>query len=582
MQELLIPILFGVSAMGVYFGSSWLLARRRRSALARGEDVVFRVRLSGARAPYPEAIRRGRLSVGPSGLVWTPSFGGVPLDLSETGIRPIGVRDPRFREQGSDMDVVVTAADGMGVSLRLVGGDRAMEQLDEVLRQRGLPELPVPVKALPAAQASGWKRPSRLMAVALLVIALAGGLFTTWTFVAGVAVTATVVSEPDEDDYCTVRWTDPRDGKTKENGADCYWDVGDEVPFIALADPLFGEVVDREDPFWWAGLATFFALISGAVFGMGWWRGRRTPSIVEGQAAAAAPVQPPVLTADQLSYDEVVTATRLRAGVEGWPFDAERGATPPARSRLREGLGALASLGLPLAFALGFGLLIGWTSFAGLWASMGPTATVTATVDEAPEEFIPFAPQDLPVTFPLRGGGTSSTTLVSVVGWPEQQPKTIRVEYDLDDPDRVRALDYDGVPRGAAMSGLLALAGLGYSGYRGWQFVMVRKGEARARQSSSRRHVRYVLVPDPMEELQMLLFDGSASQRPGHAIALMDDVRGQIAAAGTVEVRGSYTAGEIVVPLVNGVELDTASRLVEIDAESVLELVNGFGEWSGR
>jgi hypothetical protein len=571
--EFLYPVLFGLGTTAVFFGGSALQARRRRGALGRGEDVTFRVRLAGARPPYPSDPRRGRLRVGPSGLTWTALMGALGLDLTGTGIRPVGQREGRAGEGAGDAEIVLTAADGMGVALRLLGNATTLEQLDEVLRARGLPDQPAPVVEL---RHEARRRPgaAQLVAAGLVGLALLGGAFTAWARVAGVEVTATVVSEPDSDDYCTVQWVDPRDGRTKRNGADCYWDVGDEVSFVALPAPLAGEIVETEDTWAWAVLSGLVGLSAGVPLGLHRWRRRRDARRpTADQPWTAPPAPPPVLTADQLGFDTVSEALRLRAAAEGWAFERDHDAEASSRRPWSQRFPVVLSASWPLLGGLLFGLLVGWTSFAGLWASAGPTETVVATVHDDPVDTLPFGPGDLEVSFPVRGRG-SSTTLVAVTGLPHPRPETIAVAYDLDNPDRARARQYDGAARGGAIGGGLILAGLGFAAWRTHRVLSVARDERRARSSSERRFVPYVLVPDGEEELHLLLFDAGRTAPPRHVIVLAEDVRGQVPAAGTAEVRGGYEPGGIVVPLVDGVELATASRLLEIAPEDVLEVVN--------
>lgn len=482
MPDFLVEVVVGVSLMAVFLGGTHVIARRRRAALGRGDEAVFRVRLAGDQPPYPSRPRRGKLRVRQEGLVWTASAGNLALDLTGTGIRPIGQREPRMREGASDGDIVMTAADGMGVRLRLIGNSTTVEQLKDVLRERGVPEQPLPVSCDKAAS----RRLSGLyvVAAALLVLALLGGAFTVWARMSGVQVTATVVSEPDSDDYCTVRWVDPRDGRTKENGADCYWEVGEKVEFVALGDPLRGEVVELEDTWAWAVISAVVGLSALGAVGVHHWRRRRDARLpAPPSALSKAPSPAPELTVDQLNYDQISAALRLRARVEGWPFDVvQPTATRSSRRASKQLAWATVGAAFPLAIGLVFGLLAGWSSFAGVWASTGPTAEVVATVDGDPTETLPFAPDDLEITFPLRDGGTSNT-LVAVAGLPKPRPKTLRVAYDLDDSDRVRALEYDGALRGSAIGGALILGGFAFTAWRWFSLVAVGRATRRARAS---------------------------------------------------------------------------------------------------
>ena len=282
------------------------------------------------------------------------------------------------------------------------------------------------------------------------------------------------------------------------------------------------------------------------------------------------------LTAEQLSYDDVTAAVRLRARAQGWSFEQDASAAEPQpwtlRSRGRLLLAAVTASVWPLLIALFFALIAGWTSLAGVWATTGPTATVTAEVTDTPYETLPLAPADLEVTFPLRDGGTE-TTLVAVRGLPELTPETLPIEYSLSEPNRARALQYDGRAVGAGLAGLAFTMGTAITGWRLWHLAAVRRGQRQARTAPGRLR-RYVLMPDLDGTCVLLIYPYRLEEGPDFALELLDDPRGRIAAAGTVELRGTLQAGEIVVALINGRELLTASPLLEVDQDEVLGLVN--------
>ena len=547
-----------------------LLVRHRRRVLERGDDAVFRVRLAGTRAPYPQTPRRGVLRLGPQTLTWTGRAGGPALDLAPSGIGGLRSRLPRRGDRAGQDDVVLTAADGLGVPLRLVGRAETIEQLDELLRARPAPEHPRP----PTVLRKG--RPRLLLGWPLAVgaVGIAGLALTALAVSTGVPVTGTVVSEPDADDYCDVRWTDPRDGAERTNGVDCYDDVGDRVDLIALAGPLRGEVVASEDPWFW-GVVSGLLVASGV--GGALWRARdRRRDEQAAPAPTDAPPPPPEIGADQLGWDEVAAAMRVRARAEGWAFDPDPDAAEPQDWPTRSPRTLLLTrLGLalaPLLFAAFLALLVGWTSFAGVWATAGETRTVEAQVtDEYLEGAVPFGPGDVEVTFPLEGGGRE-TTLVSVRGLPEPAPSALPVAYSTADPDRARALRYDGAARGTGLGAAALLAGLAWSGWRLAQVLRDRRAGNRALEGPARQ-VRYVLVPDIDSEVVLLLWDGFAD-RPAHALALVDDPRGRLPGAGTVEVRGRYAAGEVVAARAGERTLLLASPLLEVEEDEVLDLVN--------
>ena len=547
-----------------------LLARRRRRVLAAGGDAAFRVRLAGTRAPYPQTPRRGVLRLGPQTLTWTGRGGGPSLDLSPSGLTGIRSRLPRRGDRAGQDDVVLTAADGLGVPLRLVGRAESLQQLDELLRARPLPEHPAPPVVLREGRQRlllGW--PLAVVAAGLLGLAL-----TALAVLTGVPVTGTVVTEPDADEYCDVRWTDPRDGSERTNGIDCYAEVGDEVELVALAGPLRDEVVASEDPWFW-GVASGL-LVAGGVGGALWrLRDRRRDERAE-PAPADAPPPPPEVGADQLAWEDVAAAMRLRARAEGWAFDPDPDAAEPQDWPTRSPRTLLLTrVGLalaPLAIAGFLALLAGWTSFAGIWATAGETRSVQAQVsDDYLEGVLPFVPGDVEVTFPVEGGGRE-TTLVAVRGLPDPEPETLPIAYSTADPDRARALQHDGAALGAGLGAAAVLVGIVWSGWRLAQVLRDRRAEQRALAGPARQ-VRYVLVPDVDSQVVLLLWDGFAS-RPAHALVLVDDPRGRLPGAGTLEVRGSYTAGEVVAARAGGRTLLLASALLELDEQEALDLVN--------
>ena len=569
-MEFVIPLLIGGAVLLTIKLGPALLARRRRAALSRGGEAVFRVRLAGRHAPYPQTPRRGVLRIGADSMIWSARRGGVQLDLTRTGVRPGGLRSPQPGDRAGQHDLVLTAADGVGTPLRLVGLEGTVEDLRELLQARALP----PTPTQPTVLREGRQRLALGVPALLVLLGILGGAFTAWTLSSGVRVTGTVITDVDADGYCNVRWTDPRDGSTQVNGVECYDDLGDDVNMIALAEPLRGEVVASDDPWFWAVLSAAIGL--GGV-GLALWRRRERRLDQLAPAASGDARAPPVqLTADQLSYDDVVVAMRVRARAEGWSFDQDASAAEPQpwtlRSPRRLLLTAVAASVWPLLIGTFFALIAGWTSLAGVWATTGPTATVTAEVTDAPYETVPFAPADLEVTFPVRDGGTE-TTLVAVRGLPEPTPKTLPIEYSLSDPNRARALQYDGRAVGAGLAGLAFTVGAGFSGWRLWHLIAVRRAERRARTAPGRLR-RYVLIPDLDATCVLLIYPDGLQDRPEFALELLDDPRGRIAAAGTVELRGALQPGEVVAALINGRELLTASPLLEVDQDEVLGLVN--------
>ena len=547
-----------------------VLGRRRHAALRRGCDVSFRVRLAGAVAPYPQTPRRGVLRVGPDRLTWTGRGGGAVLDLSAAGLRPTGLREPRSGDGGGPGDAVLTAADSRGSAVRLVGLVGTVDSLYEVLSER-----PPPAQSGPPIVIEDGQRqiPAWALPMVVLLLVLGGGALTTAALATGVRVTGTVISEPDADDYCDVRWTDPRDGSVQINGIDCYDSVGDRVPLLALAGPLRGEVVASDDPWFWAAMSAALAVVA-VVWGVRRVRadGRdRTAPAFSGVAVAP----PPVLDEHQLDYGTVVSAMRARAAADGWSFEPDPDAEPQSwvfRSPRRLAMTVIAASVWPLAIGGFFAAVIGWTSVAGLWGSLGETARVTATVTGEPYETIPFAPEDLEVEFPV-GGGRRETTLVAVRGLPDTLPGTIEVEYSLANPDRARALQHDGAALGAGLSAAAVLLGTGVSGWRLWHLAAGRRDERRALRHG-KQLLRYVLVPDFDGTSVLLLYRDGLVGQPTFALALLADLQGHVAAAGTVEVHGRLAAGEVVVAKIAGIELPTASTLLEIDSADARDLVN--------
>ena len=256
LMEFVIPLLMaGVGVLVIKLGSA-LLRRRRRAALRRGGEAVFRVRVAGRDAPYPQSPRRGVLRVGAVSMVWS-ARGGVQLDLTRTGVRPGGLRQPQPGDRAGQHDLVLAAADGVGTPLRMVILESTGEDLRQLLQERALPPRPAP----PTMLREGRKRLALGVPALLVLLGILGGVFTAWTLSSGVHVTATVITDVDADGYCTVRWTDPRDGSTQLNGVECYDDLGDDVSMIALAEPLRGEVVASDDPGFWAVLSGAVGLV---------------------------------------------------------------------------------------------------------------------------------------------------------------------------------------------------------------------------------------------------------------------------------------------------------------------------------
>jgi len=548
-------------------------ARRRRAALQAGNAATFRVRLAGTATPYPQAPRRGVLRVNADELTWTARGHGPVLDLTASGLRPTGLREPRSGDGGGQNESVLTAADAVGIAVRLVGLDGTLQNLHEVLSTRAAPVHPGPPRVVHAGRTRGA---GLLLPAGLLLLALAGGAFTTWTLATGARVTATVISEEDADAYCKVRWTDPRDGSEHINGIDCYDDVGEQVTLVALAEPLRGEVVASDDPWFWAAVSAVVAVIA-----LGW-GARRMRSGRREQAApavAGVPVErPAALDESQLSYPKVAATMRARAAAEGWRF-ASDSAQPGGGSWIlasphRAFVLAVALSLWPLVMATFFAALTGWTSLAGMWSSTGKTARATATItDPEPYEMLPFGPADLEVRFPA-GDGVSETTLVSVLGLPEQVPETIEVEYSVANPDRARATEYDGAAVGSVLSAVILLAGLAWAGWRLWQVLAGRRDQRQALRQA-KHSMRYVLVPTGDGSCLMLLYTDGLVARPAFAVELADDLCGRMQGEGAVEVHGRLEASQVVVAKVDERDVLTASPLLDVDASDCVHLING-------
>lgn len=574
MSELLVFALIAAAATAAASLVPKVLARRRRAALSRGGEAAFRVRLAGGAAPYPQVPRRGVLRVGPQTLVWAARGGGPVLDLGPSGLHGLRSRLPGRGDRAGQDDMVMTAADGLGTPVRLIGRSEGLAQLDELLRDRPRPDAP----RAPTVVRPGRTRPPLGWPAVLAGLGLLGGALTALLLATAVGVTGTVVTEGTEEDYCTVRWSDPRaGGAQRTNGVDCFEEEGDDVDLVALGGPWRGEVVYGEDPWFWGGASAL--LVLGGL-GLAAWRIRdRRRDAAAPLPALDAPPAPPELRADQLAWEDVSAAVRTRARAEGWPFDVDPAAAERVEWAVRSpGRLLLAQVGLavlPLLGGAAFGLLIGWTAFAGMSTLLGPTSAATAQVtDEYLEGPVPFASGDVEVTFPLAGG--SATTLVAVRGWPDPAPTSLRVVYATADPDRARSLDHDGAPVGAAVGALPLVIGLGWTGWRLTRTALQRRQAKRALNGPSRR-LRYVLVPDLDSEMVLLLWEGAAT-RPTRALTLVDDPRGRLSCAGTVELRGGKEPGDVVAAFVDGRPLLLASALLELDEQDALDVVNAVDD----
>jgi hypothetical protein len=512
------------------------------------------------------------LRVSADRLMWSGRGGGPVLDLTASGLRPTGVREPRGGDGGGQNELVLTAADAGGTAVRLVGLAGTVQNLHEVLSTR-----PAPAKAGPPAvlKPGGQRRGLLLLPAGVLAVGIVGGAFTFWALTTGVPVTGTALTEDDADGYCDVRWTDPRDGRERVNGVDCYYDVGDDVDLIALADPLRGEVVVSDDPWRWAVISGGLAV--GAV-GWGTWRFRaRRREETAPVAAGTAIAPPPPVNESQLDYTTAVETMRARAAADGWAFNADAGTAAGESwvlaSPRRAFAAALAFSLWPLLVATFFAVLVGWTPLAGMWSSLGETARATATVTAEPFEVFPFTPADLEVRFSLPDG-SSQTTLVAVRGLPDVVPETLDVEYSVASPHRARALEHDGAPFGAALSGVVLAIGLGFAGWRLWNVLALRRAQGRALRQG-KHLLRYVLTPTPDGTCLLLLYRDGLASSPAFAFELADDMLGRLPGAGTVEIHGLLVAGEVVVARTAGRQLVTASPLLDIDPDEAVHLING-------
>ena len=571
-MDFLWPLLLGAVAVLGLTVVPRAQARRRRAALTAGGAATFRVRLAGTTAPYPQSPRRGVMRITTEQLTWTARGGGSVLDLTAAGLRPTGLREPRPGEGGGQNELVLTAADAVGVAVRLVGLAGTVQNLREMLSERAAPTAPGPAAVLQP----GGRRSLLLLPAAVLLLALLGGTFTGWSLTTGAFLTGTVVSTPDVDGYCDVRWTDPRDNSEHVNGIDCYDDVGDQVPLVALAGPLRGEVVASDDPWFWAVISGSLA-VSAIWWGL--WRVRARRRDAAARAAPTAPVAPaPVLGENELDYSSVVAATRARAAADGWEFDAPERASAGG-SGLSSAGGALAAairFSLwPILVAAVVALIVGWTPLAGMWSSLDDTARATATVTDEPFETLPFAPEDLEIRFRLPNGHMQ-TTLVAVRGLPEPIPTTVDVEYSVADPHRARAVTHDGAPFGAALAGGILLIGMSVASWRLWPVLAVRRAQRRALRHG-RHLLRYVLTPTLDGTCLLLLYRDGMATRPAFLVELADDLLGSLPGTGTVELHGKMAPGEVVVARTEGTELLLTSPLLDIEPAETAHLVNGTG-----
>jgi hypothetical protein len=247
-------------------------------------------------------------------------------------------------------------------------------------------------------------------------------------------------------------------------------------------------------------------------------------------------------------------------------------------SRLLDTARTPASVVAPLLLGALFGLLMGWTSFAAVLATVtGETVRTTASVPEEPEAFLPLLPDDLKVRFVDQQHG-KVTTLVPVRGLPDRRPSQVQVEYSVSRPEWARCVDYDGRWVGAGAAALVMSGGLAMSAWRGWWLWRRAHEERAAARGDLIRSARYVLTQDEGSDWVLVVFTRDGDVAPDGLLVLADAQRGRIPTTGTVELRGALEEGRAVIATLHGNRLDLASPWLVPDEEDLLALINGYEE----